>query len=274
MISQEQHVYHPFQNSSLEFLSPIHSDKNEDFILNDIDLYYQPLPSPSTATLFFVVRSTIVTIGELVHVKVYNLIQKENGLVNEVATFYICTQMFYVPFWLIFTTCTDFIHPINVVIGQWFCTIGWFIIYFCATSLAIHSFVVAMMRYFFIFHKDRAERIGKEKVKRRFLLLNILIPLMMVLWTGIESPETEVFSFLNKCYGKDHKRFLTDLNPGDVFKRSFCMLESFDKEAPFDEVWGIIRRISCMSTKIAYMVMGFNLTEGIMYYMILSQLNR
>ena len=67
MISHEQHVYHPFRNSSLEFLSPIHSHKNEDFIFNDVDLYYQPLPSPSTATLFFVVRSTIVTKGMILN---------------------------------------------------------------------------------------------------------------------------------------------------------------------------------------------------------------
>ena len=274
MMSYNQHVYHPFPNSSFGFLSPTDSEGSDDFILDDMDLYYQPLPSPQTASLFFGVRSTIVAIGELVHVKVYKMIQKENGLVNEVATFYICIQMVYVPFWLIFTTCIDFLHPLNVVIGQWFCSIGWFFIYFCATALAIHSFIVATMRYFFVFHKDRAEEIGKEKVKRRFLWLNILIPLLMVLWTGIESPETEVFSFLNKCYGKDHKRFLTDLNPVDVFKRSFCMYEIYDKAGPFGEAWSIIRRISCMTTKIAYLVMGFNLSEGIMYYMILSQLNR
>lgn len=270
----DEHVYHPFPNSSLGFFPLKHSTQNDEFILDEVDLYYQPLPSPLTATAFLIVRAIIVAIGELVHVKVFKLIQKENSLVNQVATFYICTEMVYVPFWLVFTTCTDFIHPLNVVIGQWFCTVGWFIIYFCATSLAIHSFIVALMRYYFIFHKERVEAFGKEKVKRVFLFLNIFIPLMMVLWTGIESPETEVFSFLNKCYGKDHKRFLTDLTPGDVFKRSFCMLQTYDKSGPFGELWAIIRRISCMASKIVYLVMGFNLTEAIMYYMILTHLNR
>ena len=274
MLSYDKHVYHPFPNSILAFSSPTDSSPSNDFILDEIDLYYQPLPSPLTGTLFFAVRCTIVAIGEFVHVKVYKMIQKENSLVNQVATFYICTEMVYVPFWLIFTTFTDFIHPLNIVIGQWFCTMGWFIIYYCATSLAIHSFIVAVMRYFFIFHKDRAETLGKEKVKRIFLFLNAFIPLVMVLWTGIESPDTEVFSFLNKCYGKDHKRFLTDLNPGDVFKRSFCMLETDDEPGLLGEIWAMIRRISCMATKVVYMVMGFNLSEAIMYYMILTHLNR
>ena len=271
------HVYHPFKNSSFGFFpidSKYQAQSDNGIFVEDIDLYYQPLPSPINAGLFFLARAIMVTIGEFIHIKVYKMIEKEKGLVHDLSTLYLRFQMFYVPFWLIFTTCTDFIHPLNEVIGQWFCSIGWVIIYFCATLLAIHSFIVALIRYFFILYRKQMEAIGKEKVKRFFFILHLLVPLMMVLWTGIEGSETEWFSFLNKCYGKDHKRFLTDLAPPDVFKRSFCMLENYDYTGPFGDMVGVIRRISCAASKIIYVVMGSNLIEGILYFKILSNLNR
>ena len=160
------------------------------------------------------------------------------------------------------------------IIGQWFCSIGWIIIYFCGTFLAIHSFIVALMRYFFILNRKQIEVFGKEKAKRWFLVLHVLIPLMMVLWTGIEGSKTEWFSFLNKCYGKDHQRFLSDIAAPDVLKRSFCMLETYNFDGPLADIIEVIRRASCASSKVVYVVMGSNLLEGILYYKILSHLNR
>ena len=270
------HVYNPFVNTSFGFFVQNSSFPNDSFGLNveGVNLYYQPVPPPLTALLFLLVRTLVVVIGEIMHIKVFKKIQNEMSLVNEVTKLYICTQMVYVPFWLLFTTSTDFVHPLNLVIGQWFCTFGWFFIYFCANTLAIHSFIVAIMRYFFIIHKEKVEVFGKQRAKKVFLFLNVLIPSLMILWTGIEGSETEVFSFLNKCYGKDHNRFLTDLSPPDVLQRSFCMLETYTINGPLDEVVSIIRRVSCITVKVVYIVMGFNLTEAILYYKILTHLNR
>ena len=276
MISYPEHTYHPYENDSLGFFLMGNKYPHELFgsIVQDIDLYYQPTPSPLIGTLFFFIRTLLVVTGEAINIKVFNIIKKDTSLVSDVSKLYFSTQMIYVPFWLIFTTFTDFIHPLNTVIGQWFCTLGWFLIYFGATTLAIHSFIVAMMRYCFIIHKRQVEGFGIQKTKRMFLFLNICIPLIMILWTGIEGVETEPFSFLNKCYGKDHKRFLTDVTSPDVIKRSFCMLETYDVNGPFGEIIAILRRLSCISTKTVYIVMGFNITEAILYYMILSHMNR
>ena len=270
------HVYHPFEHTSFGFLVQNSSFPHDSsgFNVDGINLYYQPLPPPLTAFLFLLVRTLVVVIGEIVHINVFKKIQKETSLQNEVTKLYICTQMVYVPFWLLFTTTTDFIHPLNEVIGQWFCTFGWVFIYFCATTLAIHSFIVALMRYFFIIHKEKVEVFGKQKFKKLFLFLNVLIPSLMILWTGIEGSETEVFSFLNKCYGKDHNRFLSDLSPPDVLQRSFCMLETYTINGAFDEVVSILRRISCITVKVIYIIMGFNLTEAVIYYKILTYINR
>ena len=277
MTSYREHLYHPFTNSSFGIFFTDHKlsrDEHFGVMLESIDLYYQPLQPPLIAIIFLLVRTSIVIIGEWMHTKVYKAMKKDNSLVNEVAALYISVQMVYVPVWLLFTTCTDFIHPIDIVIGKWFCTFGWFFIYFCATTLAIHSFIVALMRYFFIVHKEKVESFGIKKARKIFLILNVLIPVLIVLLMQTQGSDTEAFSFINKCYGRDHRRFLTDLSPSDVFQSSFCMLEKYEDVGSFGKLVGILRRGSCIGIKILYIFLGFNITEGILYYKILLQLNR
>ena len=276
MLSNSQHYYHPFKEPYFGFLLKDHTspENTTGFIVDNIDLYYQPVQEPVIAIIFFFLRMILVIIGEFIHIKVFIILKKENGLVKDVAKLFTATQMIFWPFWLLLTTSTDFVHPLNIVIGQWFCTFSWFFFFLCWTIIAFHSFIVALMRYFFIVHDKKVAAYGKEKAKKVFLLLSFLIPLLVVIWGAIEDPELNAMSFINKCYGNHHKVFLIETSTLNVVKRNFCEFENFDESGSFGKILAIVKRVSCIAKTTVMLIMGFNFTEAIIYYKIVSHIHR
>ena len=60
-MASRNHFYNPFINSFLGIRVPTNSgDRNFELgtILKDIDLYFQPVPDPFTATIFSVIMMT------------------------------------------------------------------------------------------------------------------------------------------------------------------------------------------------------------------------
>ena len=180
------------------------------------------------------------------------------------------------PFWFLFTTSTDFMHPLNEILGNWYCNLGWFMIYFCWNITSLNSLIIAMMRYSFIVHSERfAIGDNKRKAKRFFLIISVIIPLIMVVWSGLEGSELDMMSFINKCYGKHHKTFLIETSTLDVMKRNFCAFDSYDTGGGIlSQLLAIFRRISCIGRTVVLILIALNLTEAIIYYATFSHINR
>ena len=154
---KEHHFYHPFQSSIFGFLLPEGSwlGNHSGVAVDDIDLHYQPVQAPTIGLFFFLIRVPLVILGEFLYVKQLALIKRETGLVNDVSKLVSYVQMIFWPIWLLFTTSTDFLHPLNELAGHWFCDAGWFLIHLCWNIIAFHSFIVATMRYCFIVHREK-----------------------------------------------------------------------------------------------------------------------
>ena len=272
MSSTREHLYNPFNESSFGvfFADQTSSDNANGFIVEKIDLYYQPVVSPEIAITFFLLRLPLVLMGEFLYSKVFELMKKETGLVNDVTKLVSFVQVVFWPVWLVFSTSTDFLHPLNKVFGQWFCSFGWFFIHLCYNILAFHSFIVATMRYYFIVHVGRVSDQGKKKIKRFFFILSFLIPLLLVAWDGMDGSELDALSFINKCNGKHHNVFLIETSTSDVFKRNFCEFDTYELGSSF----AVLRRISCITKTAIRIIMGLNLTEGFIYFALLSHINR
>ena len=283
MKSFEQNLYHPFTKSSLGFLQNERalegnlSEEENGFQIDDINLYYQPVQEPIVGFAFFVLRTFMVGMGEYIHLKVFKLMKEENGLINDVARMFTIIQMFYWPFWLIFSTTTDFIHPLKDVIGEWYCFMGWFIHWSCWTYISFHSFIVSVMRYIFIVHNSKVEAYGGDKAKKIFFFLSIAIPVFLVIWGIIELPDRPVdpMSFINKCYGKHHKKFLIETSSMDVAKSGLCEFGRYDEfKGPVFSIIATLKRILRITKSILYVVMGFNIAEGFVYYKTLRHISR
>ena len=276
MLFKAGNLYHPFRNTTLGFFPKdfASSEMNMGETIEHIDLYYQPIQIPLIATVFFVIKICLLMAGEYLQFKVYIMIQKENGLVKNVTRLFVCTQMIFWPFWVFFATSTDFIHPLNQVIGQWYCTVGFFIFYILGNIIIFHSFITALMRYVFILHKEKVDKYGKEKIQKLFLLLSVLIPLLLFILGGVDGDELDPMSFFNKCNGKHHRVFLIETATLNVAKRNFCGLNNYDKTGSFGKLTSLFRQMSCITNKIVQIIMGLNIVEGFLYIRTLSHVNK
>ena len=107
----------------------------------------------------------------------------ENGLVKEVTKIYTIALMIGGTTFSIFVASTDILHPVNEVIGQWYCDLGWFVLYTSWFTMNFHSFIVASMRYLFIIQEEKLENYGKEKVRKVFHILSIFLPFLLMIWS-------------------------------------------------------------------------------------------
>ena len=148
--------YRPYINSSLGFT--LHVGSFEDhfygFIIEDMKLLYQPVQEPNIGILFFVIRTIIMVFSEFINYKVINKMKKNTGLLNDIVTVQSYTIIISFPSYLLFVTLTDFIHPLNEIIGQWFCSCGWFFLKVCFGIVTTNSLIATLLRYLFIVHQN------------------------------------------------------------------------------------------------------------------------
>ena len=115
----------------------------------------------------------------------------------------------------------------------------------------------------------------QEKAKKLFLLLYICIPVFMIFWLANNGKEMDVLSFFNKCYGKHHNAFLIDTSSLNVLKRSFCgVQDALDDSSFYGRVVIVWQRLSCIASTTSMLIMGSNLTEGIIYFQLFRYMTR
>ena len=275
MFPKTRPFYHPFENST--FIGFWITKEQQNFnlpgsIIDSVDLYYQPVQQPTIGTIFFGLKFTIILIGEMINSRLLNMMYQESSVINEVTKLYLFNQMISYPVSLVFITVTDFIHPANEVIGRWFCTLGWICIAFCGYITIFYSFFIALIRYFFILHPDQVEDYGKEKVKKIFKLLMIVIPILCVLWEATE--EVALFSYINKCYGTDHKVFLMETSTLDVLANKFWTLENGKHGEWLSSFILFSKRVSKLLKDVVLIVMGCNLSEAFIYFKVIRHIHR
>lgn len=265
---KRENLYHPFSNTNFGIHSKaaFPEDSVIGYVIDEINLYYQPVQNPLILIIFIALKIVILIVGGYLHLKVYRLMKHENGLLKDITQLLVCSQMIFWPFLVSFTTITDFIHPMSEVVGKWFCSIGSFVFYFLGNIITSHSFLAALMRYFFIVHREMITKFGKEKAKRLFLSLALILPLIMAIWKIVDGTELDSMSFINKCNGKHHNVFLLETSTSNVARRNFCGFENYDSSK---DVWNqglsIIHRISCVANQVIMIIMGLNVSEGLIY---------
>ena len=274
MFLKKENFYHPFIKSYLGFSAYDDGaqENNTRMVLENVDLYYQPVEEPVIGITIFVIGLISLLLGEFIQFRLLAMVKRENGLIKEVTQIYSLTSIIGYP--MLFVVCigTDFIHPLNEVIGGWFCTLAWIVTFFHFSVITFQSFIVAMMRYIFIVQEETVRKYGKEKIKRIFALLSLFIPLVLVILEGIENPELHPFIYINRCYGRDHKLFLIDYSIFQV--PYFCQFQNDSEEGTYDRILLILRQSSCISRLVINILMGFNLSEVIIYYKIFSHMKR
>ena len=271
MHSNKVNTYNPFTKSllGLSFSSNFSNENYSYSLLDNLDLYHQPLKNFGTAISIFVVRLLYLILGQLVLYKLFKMVRKENGLVNEVTQFYCIVMITTYPTWLLFETITDFIHPLKNIMGQWVCSLMRVVFYMQFNVVIFHSFFVALMRYCFIVHEEKVKSFGKQKTKNIFLFLTVFFPILLIVWGFILNQEIDIVEGINSCYAVGHKVFLAELTTG---KNLFCVFDKIDGR--YGYILSVIREIICMIKQVILIVFGMNIFEGWLYYKIFSHMTR
>ena len=121
-MASRNHFHNPFLDSFLGILVPSDAgDMNFEsgMILKDIDLYFQPVPDPITATIFFVIMMTQICIGSYITVKVLSFLKNEESLLKNITQNYMISQLIVWPFLISVISITNFIHSFPPEIVKW-----------------------------------------------------------------------------------------------------------------------------------------------------------
>ena len=276
MFLKAWNLYHPYLKEFFGISGPdvMNMSISKFEAIEDINLYHQPLHMPWIAITFSGIKLLVLIAGEYLQIKVYHLMKKERNLVTNITQLFVVTQMIFWPFLFLFSGSTDFFHPMNELVGQWYCNVASFFFWFLAYVILSHSFIVATMRYFFILHREKVDKYGKEWVQQMFLALSIGLPLFMAIWDELEGTELDAMSFINKCNGKHHQVFLIESSTLNVAKRNFCAFEDYSTTGVLAKILARLRQCSCVTNKIVQLLIGFNITEGFLYYKIFTHINR
>ena len=239
--------------------------------ITDIHFYYGPIPNPEISITFFILKGIIIIIGEFLNNYNLKFLELQDGLVNDILKMFLRVQMVYWPVTVLFSTTTDFFYPLRDMVGVWYCSFGFLWIVCGMTLILFHSFIVGLMRYVFVVHNERVVGYGKERAKKLFFLASILIPVFVTLWGYLNGRDTSAISSLNKCNGVHHKAFLIENSIDSTMKRNFCVFEKYEHEGEF---LATIRRMSCKLYSALYVLMGFNVVEGLLYWRTVTHANR
>ena len=200
---------------------------------------------------------------------------KDNGILKDIMKLQAYTIMIIMPTRLVFHTSTEFVHPLNEVIGKWFCSAYWFIEKISFQMIASHSLAVALLRYAFILYDEKVMEFGKEKLKDLVWYLSIGVPIFTLLWISTDLKELDVSTSINRCNGMDHKMFLVQSwSSLGYIKKSFVKVENFEKGDGFEKALAIMRKISKIAQRIWQILLVSNLGEGIIYYKLFKHTKR
>ena len=277
-MSKRNNLYHPFTSSFLGFFldrDQTSKDVGTGAVFEDIDLYFQPVPDPVTASIFLVIMIPLVAFGAYITIKVLKRLNKEDSLLRNVTRNFMISQLISWPLAVFLLNTTNFIHSFPHELTQWICPIIWFMMYFSLNLGTVHSFICAIARYFFIVHNERVKSWGKEKAKKLFEVLSIVIPLLITLWKAMDGSELDIFSYLNKCYGIHHRTFLVETSTLNVLKKNFCEIPDYHVMKDYPEVIAaFLKNVICLASTTTIIVMGSNVSEGIIYFLLFSHIGR
>ena len=277
MLSQKN-FYNPFVEPYLGFFIGSHpSQQNQTkFTIKDLNLYHQPVPNPQISSFFFAFMSIELFFGFYIHRKILVLLKKEDGILKNITRVFVLAQMIFWPTSIIMITITNFVHPIAAIINQWFCSCIWFLLYFPMNIISTHSFLSASIRYVFIVHYDKVRSLGKEKVKKIFLIFSMLAQLFLTLWKATDGAELDMMSYMNKCFGRFHNVFLVETSALNVAQKTFgfCDIHVHEDLDAYHQMIVLLKQGFCIASTCIMLILGSNVTEGIIYFRLFTIMNR
>ena len=158
------------------------------------------------------------------------------------------------------------LYPENV--NPWFCYMSQYICQLSFLYLAAFSLSIAIMRYIFIVHYDKAIAIGMDKLKHRFLVLHSIMPIMIAALHVVSTGNVDPMMTVNKCWKQETQ------NSPDIL----CRDRKYEVGQYLGEELGhykeLMLRPLCVGVSGLYILSTCNVAEIVFYLAIYRFLKR
>ena len=217
-------------------------------------------------------------LGLYLHSKVISVCMKEKHSSWTLDIIGSCVTMFYYGQMLIMRVITDIIDDLYLFTGEWFCYTYIAFHFYGLFHVSMHSMVIALFKYISIVWHNKAEDIGRDKIKTIFNLISIISPAFVIAIFLLSRPDFFTvyrgMHVTNTCLGKGDLNLTMSVNGSASKLHDLCEISKPIVEFSFETVVYIARRLLCWTNVILFYLNLWNVTECIIYIRIFGNMRR
>ena len=222
-----------------------------------------------------IIQILLFSIGLPIQLKIISVCWKE----RDGRTWYIhlinsATIIIHFFFSILFDTIAHVFPNLSSLTGEWFCYCIHFIRLNGFFIITFNSFLVAVMKYIFIVHDEKARSIGEEKLKKLFIIVAFSVPFTLAT-IGSVTKGINGYSDLVSCFGLkevvDEKYNTWKKN---LLKFFVCRHGWTDHDIEEQYCLYAFQQCLCGIRTCVTMLINTNFPEAFLYFKIFSKMNR
>jgi len=172
---------------------------------------------------------------------------------------------FNIPFYFSMASPT-----LSSITGEWICYLAIFMNAFFSMIILMNSLMVAITKYIFVVHWDKALVYGHEKIQWASVILSVLITIPgAIVRTAMKRYDTDS---QQTCFGEDLNE--SKEKSGWKYILNWCFSENLAPNEQWSYTHVVFLQIFCVLAHVVYGIMCCNLPEAFFYYQIFKTTKR
>ena len=225
----------------------------------------------SSDIINIIIQSIAFILGLFINIRIiYVCLNDKSSKTRNIHIVYSIFSTIFCLYDIPFAAITHNVPNLSMYTGEWVCHTSSFVIIFCIHIIFMNSFWVALMKYVFIVHWDRALQWGHEQIERVLLIISLVLPLIFTIII-ILTKDFDSYEALNSCYGIETKK----MDPMVGMKGYFlCDLTNLNTNDIHGYISYLIIQAICISRSILTLPATSNLSEALFYYRVFKRMKR
>ena len=213
---------------------------------------------------------TIYIIGFYLHTRLIKFTKKDKDMCWMMTIINSLFILGHFAHTIIMYALTYLLDNLHTYTGSWFCYTSKTLSLIGNAHLGCHSLVIAVMKYVMIVLHSKVQIIGKDRMKRIFVAINIIYPVFVLVIFIMINPNflylLDSISQANRCLGKSD--LFSAQNKTAIKIHHFCQFSQPHNSWTFQNVFDQIKSVICwIHLGIIYLNL-WNILEAFVYFSI------
>ena len=181
-----------------------------------------------------------------------------------------CTLLFAfdIPFWVFALEVPN----LSSLIGEWICYLALFLNTLLIHIIFMNSLMVAITKYIFVVHWDKALAYGDERIQWIIFTTSLTVEFWIaVLYTALKKYSDA--DPVHSCFGIENTSSKIKNRFGDI-SFFWCTSKNIAPNGEMGHIYAVILQSLCVFTCIVQHVANSNLPEAFFYYKIYKKMKR